>query len=209
MDHLRAGIAVYNAGHYHAAHDAWEERYLEIEGTQRDFYQGLIQHTAAIHHARHRNWAGATGLADSALGYLDGVDDRGVNLADVRAWLSILCDDPEVIQRRRPPVLTHRGKPVGLRDLQFPAAGIAARMVAEGAGYDENLLAQAVGYAEADLADEEVGSPFVSLVLDFVRGDQRGIVVQRLGEHVRRRQAREDDVSGLFDEESTAVDDET
>ena len=24
--HLRAGVAIYNAGHYHAAHDAWEDR---------------------------------------------------------------------------------------------------------------------------------------------------------------------------------------
>jgi hypothetical protein len=198
MDHLRAGIAVYNAGHHHAAHDAWEERYLEVAGEERDFYQGLIQHTAAVHHARNRNWSGATGLADGALGYLAGVDDRDVNLDDVRAWLATLRDDPEVIERRRPPTLRHEGEAVALEGLRFPAAGIAARMLAEVTG-DEELLERAVEYAQADLAAEEVGSPFVSLVLDFVRGEKRGIVVQRLSEHVRRRRSRDEDVSGLFE----------
>ena len=28
---LRAGVAIYNDGYYHAAHDAWEERWLDLE----------------------------------------------------------------------------------------------------------------------------------------------------------------------------------
>ena len=30
-DHLRAGIAVFNAGDFHDAHDAWEDRWLDLE----------------------------------------------------------------------------------------------------------------------------------------------------------------------------------
>ncbi len=30
-DQLRAGAAIYNDGYYHAAHDAWEARWLECE----------------------------------------------------------------------------------------------------------------------------------------------------------------------------------
>jgi predicted metal-dependent hydrolase len=70
--HLRAGVAVYNAGQYHAAHDAWEDHWLDLEqGTDDEqFLHGLIQFTAAVHHARTRNWSGATGLASSARDYL-------------------------------------------------------------------------------------------------------------------------------------------
>ncbi|MFC6725607.1 DUF309 domain-containing protein, partial [Halobium palmae] len=33
-DALRAGVAIYNAGDYHAAHDAWEDVWLDLpEGT--------------------------------------------------------------------------------------------------------------------------------------------------------------------------------
>jgi len=55
MDALRAGIAIHNAGHYHAAHDAWEDEWLELDdGSDERLLHGLIQFTAAIHHARNR-----------------------------------------------------------------------------------------------------------------------------------------------------------
>ncbi|MFB6301121.1 MAG: DUF309 domain-containing protein, partial [Halobacteriales archaeon] len=49
--HLRAGIAIYNAGGYHAAHDAWEDHWLDLESGTDDerFLHGLIQFTAAVH----------------------------------------------------------------------------------------------------------------------------------------------------------------
>ena len=72
---LRAYAAVFNADHYHAAHDALEPRYREATGEERDLLQGLIQYAAAAHHVHGGNRDGATGLAVSALEYLDGVDD--------------------------------------------------------------------------------------------------------------------------------------
>ena len=42
--HLRAGAAIYNTGEFHAAHDAWEELWLDMDdGPDRDLLQGLIQ----------------------------------------------------------------------------------------------------------------------------------------------------------------------
>jgi hypothetical protein len=199
---LRAGVAVFNAGHYHAAHDAWEPAYLDADGEERAFLQGLIQYTAAAHHAAHGNREGAEGLAASALGYLDGVDSRGLDLTPVRAWLRACRDG----SGERPPPLELDGERPRLADLEYPAAAVAAPLVAEATGYDAVLLTQGAEYALADLADDVVGSPFVTLVLDFLAGsdrddgpDRRGVIVGRLAQHVGRRQSRESDVEGLFD----------
>ena len=202
--HLRAGVAIYNAGGYHAAHDAWEDHWLALDSGTEDelFLHGLIQFTAAVYHARNRNWAGATGLADSAREYLATLppEYRGVNVREVRRYLDALGDDPELIERRRPLALTLDGAVLGLADLGFEATAVAAGVLAEEEGYDETLLEQAATFAEADLADERVSSPFVTFVFDFVREpDSRDIIVQRLSEHVARRVSRENDVAGLFD----------
>ncbi|PSQ62929.1 MAG: DUF309 domain-containing protein [Halobacteriales archaeon SW_8_66_22] len=202
--HLRAGIAIYNAGRYHAAHDAWEDHWLGLEsgGDDEQFLHGLIQFTAAVHHARTRNWSGATGLAESGREYLAGLSGeyRGVNVADVCAYLAGLDADPELIERSRPLALTHQGNQLVPADLEFEAAAVAAEVLAEADGYDEETIKRAADYAAADLDAERTGSPFVPLVFDFLRQpDDRGIVFQRLSEHVDRRADREADVEGLFD----------
>ncbi len=202
--HLRAGIAIYNAGGYHAAHDAWEDHWLDLDSGTADerFLHGLIQCTAAVHHARHHNWSGATGLAESAGAYLDGLDGgyRGVNLDAVRSYLATLVADPEVIERARPVPLTYEGERLRPPDLDFEATAVAATILAEEQGYDEEAVGHAATYARSDLADGQAESPFVTLLFDFVRDpESRGIIAQRLGEHVDRRRHREADVEGLFD----------
>jgi hypothetical protein len=201
---LRAGVAVYNAGHHHAAHDAWEERWLDLdEGDDERFLHGLIQFTAAVHHARSRNWSGATGLADSAGDYLADLpsDYRGVNVGAVRAYLGALERDPERVERAPAPSLTYEGVALALADLDLDASIAAAEVLAEDLGYDEGVIERAVEYARTDLESGEEGSQFVTFVLDFVRDpDSRPIVAQRLSEHVDRRERRESDVNGLFDE---------
>lgn len=201
---LRSGIAVYNAGHYHAAHDAWEAYWLDLDdGDDERFLHGLIQFTAAIYHARTRNWSGATGLAESAGEYLADLptDYRGVNVGQVRDYLAALRRDPERIERGPAPALTYEGEALGFVDLEFDATAIAADVLAENLGYDEDVFEQAVRYARADLADGDGGSQFITFLLDFVRDpDNRGIIAQRLSEHVDRRAHREADVDGLFDE---------
>jgi predicted metal-dependent hydrolase len=46
-----AGIDLYNAGEFHAAHDAWEERWLgEVGQQEKLFLQAMIQSAVAFHH---------------------------------------------------------------------------------------------------------------------------------------------------------------
>lgn len=209
-DHLRAGIAVYNAGHYHAAHDAWEDHWLDLEAGTADerFLHGLIQFTAAVHHAQHGNWAGLHGLARSGAGYLDGLaaEYRGVNLAAVRSYLRALAEDPEHVERTAPPPLTIHGEALVLADLEYPAAGVAAGVLAETLdGYDEAVIERAVEFADEVVAARSAGDAagddrFLTLLVDFVRDpEHRGVIYQRLEGHVERRVAELEDVDGLFD----------
>lgn len=199
---LRAGITLYNAGFYHAAHDAWEPVWLDCpEGDDERLLHGLIQYTAAVHHARTRNWAGATGLAESARGYLASLPDdyRGVSLVPVRRALAALRDDPEWIERACPPRLVHRGKAVSSSDLDSEECLLVAPILASAGDYDESLIERACEYAREALEAGE-SSPFLALCVDFVREpDRRELVYRRLADRVSRRRSRERDVEGLFD----------
>ena len=204
MDHVvRAGVAVYNAGEYHAAHDAWEGTWLELPRDSDDerFLHGLIQFTAAVHHARRRNWAGACGLAESGREYLDGLpaDYRGVNVGEVREYLRRLGADPERVERARPIPLTVDGAAVTPADLDFEAAAVAAPALAETGEYDEAVVERGVELAREERA-AGTQTRFIALVMDFAADpDRRGLVYRRLADHVERRERRADDVEGLFD----------
>jgi hypothetical protein len=202
---LRAGVAIYNEGAHHEAHDAWEDYWLDLpDGEDERLLHGLIQFTAAVHHAVRRNWVGATGLAGSGRGYLADLPAtyRGVDVEAVRQFLARLEHDPELVEREPLPVLTYGGAALRYDDLEFPAAAVVAGVFAEeGAEYDEGVVERAVAYAEADLDADEPSSPFVTLLLDFALApDRRPVAYQRLSEHVERRDAREADVEGLFDQ---------
>jgi hypothetical protein len=200
---VRAGVAVYDAGHHHAAHDAWEAPWLGLAAGTDDerFLHGLIQFTAVVHHARDGNWSGAQGLAASAGEYLAGLPDRYrcVDLTAVRPFLDAVAADPVHVERASAPVLTCDGEALALADLSLDAALAAAAPLAEGLGLDEDPVADAVAYARRDLDAGDEGSRFVALVWDFVRADEgRALVYDRLRRHVERRRSRERDVDGLF-----------
>ncbi len=207
--HLRAGVVLYDAGEFHAAHDPWEAHWLALaedpdtpdDGPERRFFQGLVQTTAAVHHARRGNWNGATGLARGALGYLDDLGDtyRGVALVPVRSYLGTLAADPEVAERGSPAGLLVEGRALAAADLSFEALVLAVRALVEEHGYDETVTERAVEFARADLDGGTAASPFIALLYDFVAGRNRALVFQRLREHVDRRDHRESDVAGLFD----------
>ncbi|MFA9414865.1 DUF309 domain-containing protein [Natrinema sp. HArc-T2] len=202
-DHLRAGVAIFNDGYYHAAHDAWEDHWLDLEAGSDDerLLHGLIQYSGAVVHARERNWTGAVGLAESAQTYLAPLpaDYRELALEPVRSSLTGLATDPELIERQSPIQIEHEGTAPTLSDLDIGPTTIAAVVFAEVFGYDEEPIEQARAYAQRDLEAGDDASQFITLLFDFVREDEhRGIVFQRLKEHVDRRQAREKDVEGLF-----------
>lgn len=218
--HLRAGIAIFNAGGHHGAHDAWEEHWLELDPDTDDeqFLHGLIQYTAAVFHATNRNWSGATGLAESGQEYLAGLtgDYRDVNVDEVRSFLDVLGRDPEVIERRQPVSLRHGGKELYPEDLGFEATAIAATVLAEEREHhteeshlardESELIERAIQFARDDI--ESSGSAFPPLLFDYVREPaDREIILQRLAEHVDLRVSREADVDGLFDPRESESDD--
>ena len=202
-DVLRAGVAVYNAGEYHAAHDAWEGHWLDLPKGSDDerFLHGLIQFTAAVYHARQGNWSGATGLAESAREYLAALPStyRGVDLDAVRTSLASLGADPERFEREQPTALTVDGERLTPRDLEFDAAAVAAKVVAgEHARYDESVVDAGVEFAREELGSAQ--TRFITFVMDFAADDvHRDVIYQRLAEHVERRQQKTSDVTGLFD----------
>ena len=203
MDRLRVGVALYNVGRHLAAHEPLEELWLEAPAGDRDDYlKGLIQACAAVYKSRTGNEAGAAGLAESAVGYVDAVGDPGtathgrVDAGALVEWLGRLAADPDLGTRESPPEVRLDGEAVGVYDLAPAGVVAAAEAVAETG--DDDLLRAAVGYAESDLDAGDESSPFVTLTLDYVR-DPAPIVRQRLREHVGRRRSRAADVEGLFE----------
>ena len=207
---LRAGIAIFNAGGYHAAHDAWEDRWLGLESGTDDerFLHGLIQFTAAVHHAHDANWAGVHGLAESGAGYLGDLpaDHRGVNVSAVRSYLEAVATDPEHVERVAGPRLEHRGRALRPPDLDHGAVAVAARVLAEERDrFDAAVVERAVAFADAVVEARHAGSAagddrFVTLLGDFVAdAAHRDLVYDRLEGHVERRVARLEDPEGLFD----------
>ena len=200
---LRAGIAVYNAGATHAAHDAWEDHWLGLdEGTDDErLLHGLIQFTAAVYHAQQRNWSGAVGLAGSAQEYLAALPNRyrGVDLTAVRTYLRRLEADPERIERASPPLLVYKGRPLAAADLSVEEITLAAETIAEDSEtYDLAVVKQAADYAHEEV--DSVDTEFISLLTTFVdEGEHRGIVYNRLAAQVERRQQKQQDVAGLFE----------
>ncbi|SIQ73631.1 protein of unknown function [Haladaptatus litoreus] len=203
-DFLRAGLAIFNAGEFHAAHDAWEDQWLTLDHDTEDerFLHGLIQFTAVVYHAQHANWGGIRGLAESSVSYLDGLpaDYRGVNVGAVRSYLDAVRHDPEHVERVAPPRLTHEGVVLFPGNLDFDASTVAALVLADEFGYDEWVVENGIEFARADLESGDEGSSFITLVMDFVRdAENRGLIFQRLQGHVEKRDARERDVDGLFE----------
>jgi hypothetical protein len=201
---LRAGIALYNDGEYHAAHDPWESVWLELDDGSPDerLLHGLVQFAAAMYHARARNWSGATGLATSAGDYLDGLESpyRGVDVTPLRRALATLAADPAVVERRAPPPIRYEGRVLGLDDLRFEAAVPAADALVDEYDYDTDVLDRAVTFA-GDEIDGGERTLFTTTILEFVAADaERDLVYRRLTEHVHRRHREFADVAGLFEE---------
>ena len=56
------GIDLFNRGDYFAAHEVWEELWLEAAAADRRFYQSLIQAAVALYHLGTGNRGGAERL---------------------------------------------------------------------------------------------------------------------------------------------------
>jgi predicted metal-dependent hydrolase len=70
------GIEEFNSQRFFEAHDTWEELWMETTGTQRLFYQGLIQTAVGFYHLGNRNFKGASSQFTKALAKLAGYVPR-------------------------------------------------------------------------------------------------------------------------------------
>jgi predicted metal-dependent hydrolase len=93
---LAAGLACYRNRDFFEAHEHWEEAWNQLADPEKNFVQGLIQVTVAMHHYHKGNRAGALSLLRRALRRFErcGENFAGVDVAslaaDVGAWVQAL-----------------------------------------------------------------------------------------------------------------------
>jgi uncharacterized protein len=107
---FRRGVGLFDEGEFFEAHEEWEALWHETRGAARDFIQGLIQVTSAMHHLRNGNMRGARELHDSGLrllapygGDFEGVDLKTLRLHFDRALAEILHEPYERLAGRSAP----------------------------------------------------------------------------------------------------------
>jgi uncharacterized protein len=88
------GVACFNRGDFFAAHEAWEEIWMEVTGDTRPFYQGLIQVAVCLHHFGNGNTRGARKLFHSSHRYLQPFRPcyRGIDLDRLLGELRRCCE---------------------------------------------------------------------------------------------------------------------
>lgn len=88
------GIKLFNQEDFFEAHEVWEELWHETQGVNRDFFQGLIQVTSAMHHLQIGNMRGARILYGSGMDLLAPYGSRhlGLNLDQLRTRFTKTMD---------------------------------------------------------------------------------------------------------------------
>ncbi|MEJ7617718.1 MAG: DUF309 domain-containing protein [Pyrinomonadaceae bacterium] len=82
-----AGIDLFNAGEFHAAHDAWEERWLgEVGPTEKLFLQAMIQSAVAFHHLEIKRPGAARRMREMAKERFARLGVRAVMSLDVEQY---------------------------------------------------------------------------------------------------------------------------
>jgi hypothetical protein len=70
QEEVLRGVALFNEGDYHEAHEVWEKLWVEERRPLRRFYQGLIQSAVAMYHHRRGRVRPALNLIERARGKL-------------------------------------------------------------------------------------------------------------------------------------------
>ncbi len=104
---FRRGIALFNAGKFFEAHEAWEEIWMTETGSEKTFLQGLIQIAAAFHHQIRGNPRGMKSLLAAGLAKLSRfpATHGGIDVADLRKAAAEWADDSDRRENagRKPP----------------------------------------------------------------------------------------------------------
>ena len=93
------GAALFNAGEYWEAHEAWEPLWLRSEGQERRLLAGVILLAAALHKAhKMENPRGGRRNYDKALAHLEHLPDRyeGVEVRRLEAEVARALKDPDL-----------------------------------------------------------------------------------------------------------------
>lgn len=69
--HFLYGVDLFNRGEYFAAHEVWEELWMECAASERRFVQALIQAAVAVYHFGRSNHLGASRLFHSGRRYME------------------------------------------------------------------------------------------------------------------------------------------
>ncbi len=85
---LAEGLALYEAGEFFAAHEAWESVWLGTQQPEKMFLQGLIQVTAAFYHLQRNNPLGTARLLEASLLRLERYPEAFGGIS-----VSLLCSD--------------------------------------------------------------------------------------------------------------------
>jgi predicted metal-dependent hydrolase len=87
---LAEGLACYRRGEFFDAHEHWESVWLSLEDPEKSFLQAVIQMTAAFHHLKRGNSAGAASLLRRTARRLEicPANFGGIAVATLRAEIS-------------------------------------------------------------------------------------------------------------------------
>lgn len=88
---LRRGVALFNAGEYHAAHEEWEKVWIAGDSGDDDFWKGLIQAAIALHHFQRGELEGARKLYQGHRRYLANFmpEHRGLRVQELLGDLQL------------------------------------------------------------------------------------------------------------------------
>ena len=81
-----AGILLFNEQDYFAAHEVWEDLWMESHGLERKFYQGLIQAAVGLCHFDNGNLGGAIKLYHTSRAYMEPCGSPFLGLDVGRFW---------------------------------------------------------------------------------------------------------------------------
>lgn len=87
-----AGILCFNQRDFFEAHEVWESLWLDCSGTERRFYQALIQAAVALYHFGNGNLRGASKLFHSSRNYMEPYGASFLGLDTAAFWRQMeLC----------------------------------------------------------------------------------------------------------------------
>jgi len=89
---LLEGMRRFNAGHFWAAHEAWESIWItDRQGADAKFWKGMIQIAAGCLHAGRRNRRGALNKWRGGLALIDGYRPvhQGLELESLVDWVLV------------------------------------------------------------------------------------------------------------------------